>query len=451
MTIDRIVVINDISDAKGGATALALLSALEFRRRGHAVTYLTGDKGDNPALLEAGVEVVGLGEERLFGRGRLSAFATGLYNRRAGRLVRGWIARNDSAGTVYHLHGWAQILSPAVFRALAPVRGRVVFSAHDFFLACPNGSFSFLKTGAICRLTPMSARCIAADCDRRSYAQKLWRVARQALQRHFCDPGDSPPILMIHDGMRPFFVRSGIPETALHTVPNPITPFAGERIAAERNEGALFIGRLEGTKGPDLACAACRAAGVPLTVIGDGEMAPALRTQYPEVTFLGRLQPAEIAVHAASARMLLMPSRYPEPYGLVAIEAAWSGLPVIVTDTALLARDIVAAGAGACVEPRDTAAFAETIRALAADDALAARQSAAAYGATRSLGLTNEKWIEALIGHYSARLAQLPANRPSPAAAVRPEAPRAPAPAGTAPAKDPQAPRIPVRDRATPA
>lgn len=408
MNIDRIVVINDISDAKGGATALALLSALEFRQLGYPVTYLTGDDGDNAALRNAGVEIIGLGEDRLLGKGRLSGFTSGLYNRQARRLLSDWITANDSARTVYHLHGWTQILSPAIFAALAPVQQRTVMSAHDFFLACPNGSFSFLKTGEVCNFSAMSTRCIAANCDRRSYHQKLWRVARQALLQRLCDMRDPPPILMIHAGMRPFFERSGIPAAALHAVPNPITPFAQQRIEAERNAGALFVGRLEGTKGPDLACAACREAGSPLTMIGDGVMSSSLREQYPEVKFLGRLKPAEIAAHAANARMLLMPSRYPEPYGLVAIEAAWSGLPVIVSDTALLALDILKAGAGTAVEPRDTGAFAKAIQALASDNALTAQQSLAAYGKTRNLGLAPAAWIEALIEHYSRRLSRSP-------------------------------------------
>lgn len=416
MTITRIVVINDISDAKGGATALALLSAFEFRKRGYAVTYLTGDSGNNPALQEAGVEVVGLGQDRLLGRGRLAAFASGLYNRDARRLIADWIAANDTPGTVYHLHGWTQILSPTVFGALSSVEDRVVFSAHDFFLACPNGSFSFLKTGQVCTYKPLDLQCLTANCDRRSYGQKLWRVARQALQRLLCDMRDPPPILMIHEGMRPFFERAGIPATALHAVPNPITPFAAQRIEAERNSSALFVGRLESTKGADLACAACRAAGVPLTVIGDGVMAATLREQYPEVTFLGRLKPEEIAAHAANARMLLMPSRYPEPYGLVAIEAAWSGLPVVVSDTALLAPDILKVGAGTAVEPRDTAAFSQAVGMLAADDALALRQSLAAYNETRTLGLSTDAWIDTLIGHYSERLSRVPPT----AADVRP-------------------------------
>lgn len=404
MTVERVVVVNDISEARGGATALALLSASELRKRGFAVSFLTGDDGRNDKLAAEGVEVVGLGQRRLEERGPASAAVSGIYNRQAAGMVRDWIARNDNQQTVYHLHGWAQILSPAVFDALKTVRRRLVLSAHDFFLACPNGSFSYLKTGAVCGHKPLTLGCVTADCDRRHRGHKLWRVARQIVQRRYFEVSRPPPVLMIHEGMRPFFLRSGMPDETLHALPNPITPFADTRIQAEHNKRALFVGRLESTKGPDLACAASRAAGVTLTVIGDGELAPPLRAQYPEVTFTGRLAPDEIAFHARQARMLLMPSRYPEPFGLVAIEAAWSGLPVIVADTALLATDIVESDAGAAVAPRDTAAFASAIGAIAADDKTAERQSLAAFRNTRQLGLTTQAWIDRLVDCYRMRL-----------------------------------------------
>lgn len=406
MTPDRIVVLNDISDAKGGATALALLSALELRKRGLPVSYLTGDSGRNPDLSDAGVEVVGLGQQRLKGQNAATSFVSGLYNRGAAAMIREWITQNDTPGTVYHLHGWAQILSPSAFAALEPVQHRLVLSAHDFFLACPNGSFSYLKTGAVCAHKPLSTGCIGADCDRQNRGHKFWRVGRQLVQRQHFRIAAPPPVLMIHEGMRPFFVRSGMPDYALHALPNPITPFSDERIPAENNGRALFVGRLEATKGPDLACAACRKAGVPLTVVGDGELGPQLREQYPEFTFTGRLPPHEIARHARDARMLLMPSRYPEPFGLVAIEAAWSGLPVIVADTALLAPDIVRCDAGSAVAPRNIGAFASAIAIIARNDEVAGRQSRAAFEGTRSLGLTTQAWIDGLLGHYAARQVQ---------------------------------------------
>lgn len=404
--IDRIVILNDLARPMGGATALALLSAELFRARGFAVTFISGDAGDNAALRSAGVEIVALGQARLEAAGFAAALTGGLFNRDAAAMVARWIGANDTPGTVYHLHGWAQILSPSVFKALKPVEDRLILSAHDFFLACPNGSFSFLKTGAVCPLTPMSPSCVTANCDRRRYGHKLWRVARQAVQRRYYDRRRSPPIFVIHEAMRAFLMRADVPSERIETVPNPVTAWTDERIVAEDNDEVLFVGRLEATKGPDLAARACRAAGVKLRMIGDGVMRAQLAAEHPEVMLMGRRGAEEIAHYARRARLLVMPSRYPEPFGLVAVEALWSGLPVIATDTAFLADDIASAGAGLAVEPRDTDAFAAAIRMVFDDHERCRRASHAAYGATRDVALSPDAWGERFLAGYRARLSK---------------------------------------------
>ena len=397
----QIVVINDLSHPMGGASALAVASARSFAARGYRVAMLAGDTPD-PALAAAGIAVTALGQARLLGRA--GALIDGLWNRAAHRMIRRWITEHDTPGTVYHLHGWSQILSPAVFAALAPVRGRLVISAHDFFLACPNGAFTNFATGAACPHTALSRPCLAEACDRRGHAHKLWRAARYGLQRLAYQPQSSPPVLAIHAGMRPMLARAGIPADMIHPLPNPVVPFSPSRIAAERNREVLFVGRIEATKGADLALAAARRAGMPIRLVGDGALRVSLAAQYPEALFAGRLPPAEIGALAQTARVLVMPSRYPEPYGLVAMEAALAGLPVILPPTALLAPDLVEAGAGLAVDPRDTAAFAGALAALAADDARVAAMSHAAFTRTAHLALSHDGWIDRLLAQYESRL-----------------------------------------------
>lgn len=399
--LDRIVVINDLSHPMGGASALAVNSAHRFAERGYPVTLLSGDAPD-PALAPAGIATTGLGQSRLLGR--TSALLDGLWNRAAARMIRRWIAANDTPRTVYHLHGWSQILSPSVFAALAPVRQRLVISAHDFFLACPNGAFTQFKTGELCPHTALSRACLAEACDRRGQAHKLWRVARYALQRFAYQPQSSPPVLAIHAAMRPMLARAGIPPEVIHPLPNPVVPFAQARIAAERNRAVLFVGRIEATKGADLALAAARRASLPIILVGEGADRARLAAEYPEAHFAGRLAPEAIGAIAATARMLVMPSRYPEPYGLAAMEAALAGLPVILPPTALLAQGLVAAGAAAIVYPQDIAAHAAVLAALAQDDARVEAMSRAGFTATRHLALSPEEWIDRLFAHYAARL-----------------------------------------------
>jgi hypothetical protein len=105
--IDRIVILNDIAQPMGGATALALLSAQLFRARGIPVTFICGDDGRNDGLAVRGVEILASGQKRLEAAGRAAALIGGLYNAAAEAMIARWIAANDTPRTVYHLHGWA--------------------------------------------------------------------------------------------------------------------------------------------------------------------------------------------------------------------------------------------------------------------------------------------------------------------------------------------------------
>src|SRR5690606_16877655 len=89
--ISRIVVVNDSTLAKGGATGLALASATAFRDLGFEVTFLAGDAGDNPELTRRGIEVVALGRDRLMASPLRQTLLGALYNRDARRMVSDWI------------------------------------------------------------------------------------------------------------------------------------------------------------------------------------------------------------------------------------------------------------------------------------------------------------------------------------------------------------------------
>ena len=84
----------------------------------------------------------------------------------------------------------------------------------------------------------------------------------------------------------------------------------------------------------------------------------------------------------ADLDVFALPSTEPEPYGLVAVEALASGVPVVVTDAGgppeILAR--AAPGSGRTVPPRDAVALADAI-----GEMLPSRTEAAARRSRRSL------------------------------------------------------------------
>lgn len=402
-TIDRVVVINDLSQAKGGATGLALLSVRLFRQLHIPVTFICGDDGANADLPTLGVDVVALGGEHILTGNRRRTLVSGLHNAAAKTMLDRFIAGHDTERTVYHVHGWSKILSPAIFTALASVAERTVLHAHDYFLACPNGAFYHYPSATPCSLRPLSSACLLSGCDRRSYAQKLWRAGRSMRLRAQLSRSDPPQqVLLLHEKMAPLFRLSGFSDDALHVLRNPATPYGRERVPAEDNSDFFFIGRLTPEKGIEDAVEAASRAGVRLTVIGDGPLRDQLERLGPSVRVLGWLDHDGIAAAVRSARAVLMPTRYPEPFGLVAMEASLSGIPVLASDKAYLAGELAAASIGLACDTSDPAAFAAAIRTLAdmPPDTIRA-MSERAYQRTARLSTTPEEWRDGLLARYA--------------------------------------------------
>jgi glycogen(starch) synthase len=150
----------------------------------------------------------------------------------------------------------------------------------------------------------------------------------------------------------------------------------------------LFVGRLEYEKGVHDAIAALpriRRAhpGTTLTIAGDGTQQDWLVEQARKhrvlkaTRFVGRLDHAELlaALHRADAAVL--PSHY-EPFGLVALEAAAAGTPLVTSNIGGLGEAVINGETGMSCPPRDVARLAEAVGAVLDDPAAAQRRARAA-------------------------------------------------------------------------
>jgi glycosyltransferase involved in cell wall biosynthesis len=137
---------------------------------------------------------------------------------------------------------------------------------------------------------------------------------------------------------------------ATESIPNPIDLSAWP-LQEGKDDYLLWVGRMTHDKGPDLAIAAARAAGVRLILAGviqpgqreyfDREIAPHLDGDH--VHFVGEITGSIKRSLFANARALLMPIRWAEPFGMVMIEALACGTPVIAFSRGA-AREIVIDG-----------------------------------------------------------------------------------------------------------
>ena len=405
--IDRVVVIHDYPDAVGGAGMLATLAAREFARRGLPVTFFSG-ASDRATQNSEGIEHEGVSGRPLLDLPTRVALQQGFHNHAASSRLSAWIARHDTPRTVYHLHNWSQILSPAIFAALRPVENRLVVTCHDFFNLCPNGGVTNFPAAKPCELKPMGARCIVTHCDRRSRLHKLWRTARAVnLARLARFARSEATFTFIHQAMRDRFVEGGFGGRDLKVLPNPVEPWVDHRVRAEDNAGFLYVGRLSRDKGADLAAAAAAQSGVPLTLAGTGELQDSLRNRARGVRLAGWCGPSELRALARNARALVVPSRVTEPFGLVIVEAAASGLPVIVSDRAYLASDAQRMGFGIAFDPSDPAALAAIFDRLSRDRAGVERMSRAGFEQARRLAMSPQDWAERLVSLFHRKLGTL--------------------------------------------
>ncbi len=212
----------------------------------------------------------------------------------------------------------------------------------------------------------------------------------------------------LHDRMQAKFAANGFSAHRMVTIPNPVVPWSLKRIPAENNRGFLFVGRLGTDKGADLAAQACVDAGEPITLIGGGELERQLAAMGGDVRLAGWCNRAEILDHARRARALIVPSRVVEPFGLVILEAAMSGLPVIVSDRAYLAVDTERLGFGAAFDPAEPHNLTRLVAQTAADNTSVARMSQNGFVHADELALSATQWSEKFIGLFHEAIADLP-------------------------------------------
>mgnify|MGYP006276226617 CR=1 FL=1 len=164
-----------------------------------------------------------------------------------------------------------------------------------------------------------------------------------------------------------------IPQERIDVIPNGIDPQGWQissqqrRQARERNPGPLivFTGRLEWEKGVhtliDSLPAVRRAVpGARLVIAGRGGAEQRLRDQVRakrlgrQVSFAGWMPQDALRSLVAAADAVVVPSIY-EPFGIVALEAAVLGAPLVVARTGGLTEIVVDGQSGWTFEPGDAA------------------------------------------------------------------------------------------------
>jgi glycosyltransferase involved in cell wall biosynthesis len=130
--------------------------------------------------------------------------------------------------------------------------------------------------------------------------------------------------------------RAFLPElNYVATIPNGIR--TSEIPVGSGKDGYLvFVGRMAPEKAPDLAVETALSAGLPLRLAGivedrhrDFFETEVLASRSSDIEYLGPLDRDDLWRLVGNARAMVMPLRWHEPFGLVAVESLATGTPVI--------------------------------------------------------------------------------------------------------------------------
>lgn len=320
--------VSDLTDS-GGAEAVFTDTVRAARALGHDVTTLVSD-------------------------GRRSATSY-LFSLRWYRRMR--TALRDTSPDVVHLQNYYRFLSPSVLLAIRHHRRtqpdlKVVYTAHDYHLACPNSGFQHFPGGRRTTFDRAHPRIPAlARFDDRTAAHSLLKALEHLLAYRVIRLQSEIDLLVSpSEQLRGVLARAGVAvESVLvrNPVHNlPVAQPAGGALDVNRPDTAVslvYLGRVAPEKGlTELIGALERVAAEPgakpvqLDIYGSGAAIPALTRQvrtlhHLEVRLRPRVPRRRVGEVLSRHDAFVYPSIWPENAPISVVEAAVAGLPVLVS------------------------------------------------------------------------------------------------------------------------
>lgn len=184
-------------------------------------------------------------------------------------------------------------------------------------------------------------------------------------------------------------IHNGISSRGWRVVSSEVSS-ARQRYSPDGSPLLVFFGRLEWEKGVhDLVAALprirARHPGTRLVVAGKGRQEAELQATarkhrvFRSVDFVGHLTDRDLRATLAAADAVVLPSRY-EPFGIVALEAAAVGAPLVASTAGGLGEVVVDGRTGVSFPPGDVSALASAVHRVLADPRAARARARAARG-----------------------------------------------------------------------
>jgi glycosyltransferase involved in cell wall biosynthesis len=360
----RILIVHEAIAGAGGVESYLAAVVPALIARGHALAYLHHHtrREEGPIRLEfPSVPSFSVGDDGLD-----AALAS----------VSAWTPDVVFSHNMRHLD---------VDEALA-ARWPVVKMMHGYFGTCVSGQKSHAFPSVTVCTREFGPPCLALYLPRhcgqlrpgKMLEQYGWNSRQRALFERYAS------IVVASEYMRTEYVRHGVSAERALTAPLfPTTIAPGAPRVRPARPTVLFLGRMTALKGPrvvlEAAAAASKTLGQAVAVVmaGDGPEREALAqlamSLGVEAAFPGWVSGAERDALLRTATVVAVPSLWPEPFGLVGLEAGAHGVPAVAFDVGGISEWLRDGVNGRLVrDPRGASAFGRTLADVLGDPALLA-------------------------------------------------------------------------------
>ena len=332
----KVLLLNRISQQRGGADKYFLELGRILAARGHTVTTFTarcpgdpvvpGQDDFPPSFHEATEPPPSMGDKIRF-------FFDGIYSKRARQGLARLLAREKP--DVAHLNNIFFQLSSSVIDELWEARIPIVFSLHDYQLFCSNAYL--YRENAVCTLCANRefGHGLLHRCYRGSFAASLMsyfskkRTHNQNLSERISS------FIVPAESMRRQVEALGLQGARFDVIPNPFR-LEGFRVREQWEPYVIFYGRLIRPKGIyTLLEASRRTPSIPLRIYGSGPEEEGV-TRFIREHAMAHVQVnttlrwgPELEEIVGSARFVVVPSEWPVPLDYTACESLALGRAVI--------------------------------------------------------------------------------------------------------------------------
>lgn len=310
----NILIIHNYYSVKGGEEYIVELQKKLFEQNNHNVFIYSRDYKEL---------------DKWF-LGRIWGTFTSIYNPRSIKELKRILSENKIEIAI--LHNLLPIISPCIIPILKKNGVEIIQTVHNYRLLCPTGIF--FNKGRICEKCTTGIRewnCFTNNCNKNLFSSLSFSIRSYFIRKmnyyHKIDR-----FLTISDFQKNKLINNGFPEDKINTLPNTIE-IKNYDIDVESKNYIGFVGRLSYEKGIfDFIEIANQMPKYNFKVAGAMTKDLNNITIPNNLEFLGFLNPKELDEFYLTCKVILVLSKWYEPFGLVNLESMLRGTPIIAYD-----------------------------------------------------------------------------------------------------------------------